>query len=204
MSAQQHDGRAARLDLIKRIDLAREANGLLRQKEEALRREHDRLAGHAERTEHRWQQACADARAWLVRARALGASAEMERIERQSNEFTSVKVTWRNSMGVAYPDHVTTVPCPTPSLSSTASLVPTAQAYRNALDAAIAHGAASSALATIDAELRATRRRRRAIEHRLAPALESRLRRLELRLDEQDREEALRARLANQNRSTSA
>ena len=201
MSARQRDNRAARLGLIRRLDLARQAKGLLHQKEEALRRERDRLAGHARRTERRWQQSCQDARAWLLRARALGASAELASIERSSIERASISVQWRNSMGVAYPDEVTTAPYPRPTVSSTAALVPTADAYRNALDAAIAHGAASRALEKIDAELVATRRRRRAIGPRRVPALESRLGRLELRLDEQDREEALRSRLATQQRT---
>lgn len=201
MSGRQHDNRAVRLGLIGQLGLARQASGLLHQKEEALRRERDRLEGHAKRTERRWQRTCQDARAWLLRARALGASTELAAVEHRPIGQASITVRWRNSMGVAYPDEVITAPCPRPTVSSTAALVPTTDAYRTALDAAIAHGAASSALEKIDTELVATRRRRRAIEHRLVPTLELRLRRLELRLDEQDREEALRSRLAIQQRT---
>jgi V/A-type H+-transporting ATPase subunit D len=83
-----------------------------------------------------------------------------------------------------------------PSLVSTSALRPTVDAYRDALDAAATQASTTAALRRLDLELASTRRRRRAIGERLVPHLEQALHELDLHLDEQDREEALRVQLA--------
>jgi V/A-type H+-transporting ATPase subunit D len=100
------------------------------------------------------------------------------------------------SMGIRYPGSVSCDPGPEPVVASTAALRPTIAAYRDALEAAAQHAAATAALHRLDRELAATRRRRRAIEEHLIPGLDDDIHRLDLALDEQERDEALRVRMA--------
>ncbi len=188
--------RAGRLRLVARHDLATHASELLHSKEEALERERIRLEGHAKRAQEEWIRACRVATSELVRARMLGASAELARLH--AGNTASVTPDWQASMGIVYPGGVDCVPGPRPTVTSTAALRPAIDAYRVALAAAGPHAAASAAVERLDAELAATRRRRRAIEDRLRPALSSALRELDQHLDELDRDEALRVRMAAQ------
>ena len=184
--------RGARLRLLRRLDLARHGADLLRSKEEALRRERDRLEGHAARSSQQWRERWDQAAVWLLRARVLGAGDELARLADTAPARATVSATWRASMGIAYPGAVACAPGPAPALASTAALVPTTEAHRLALLAAAEHAAASIALERLDGELTATRRRRRAIEQRLIPRLDAERVALELLLEEREREEAVR------------
>ncbi len=201
MNGQHGSSRAARLELRGRLDLARHATELLQLKEEALRRERVRLEGHALRTAQQWSERCERAGTWLARSRALGAGNELAALADRHTPLATIDTHWRDSMGVAYPGEVVVNHPATPSFTTTAALAPTAEAYRHALEAGAHQAAASAALQRVTAELMATRRRRRAIEHRLLPLLEERVSVLELRLDEDDRAQALRSRLAIRSRS---
>jgi vacuolar-type H+-ATPase subunit D/Vma8 len=188
--------RAARLHVITRLDLARRAVDLLHSKEQALQRERARLDVHAERARNAWDRSADEAATWLQRARAMGATDELDVIVAQGPQPAEIAIDWQVSMGIAYPGDVHCTPAVQPDLTASATLAPTMQAHHRALDAAATHAATRTALARLDAELATTRRRRRAIGDRLVPRLEDDLRALELDLDEQDREEALRVRLA--------
>ena len=190
--------RAGRLRLVARYDLATHAAELLRSKEEALERERVRLKGHAKRTRGEWVSACDAAASALVRARMLGASRELA--HRRATSAASMTPDWQASMGIVYPGAVACEPGERPAVTSTAALGPAIDAYRVALVAAGPHAAASEAVDRLSAELAATRRRRRAIEDRLLPTLGSELLELDLHLDELDRDEALRVRMAVQRR----
>lgn len=187
--------RAARLRIQSRLGLATHASELLHSKEEALQRERDRLRGHADRTEADWHRRLHHAATWLLRARALGAGAELT-TGRKPLEPATVDIDWQTSMGVTYPGTVRTTPGSTPAFTSTAALTPTRDAYAAALDAATEHAAARAALHRVEAELADTRRRRRALEQHLVPRLQTELHRLDLTLDERDRDAALRTQLA--------
>ncbi len=191
--------RAGRLRLVARHDLATHAAELLRSKEEALERERVRLEGHANRAHDEWIRACRAAASELVRARMLGASGELARLHAASR--ASVTPDWQASMGIVYPGGVDCAPGLRPAVTSTAALRPAIDAYRAAFAAAGPHAAASAAVDRLDAELAATRRRRRAIEDRLSPALASALVELDQHLDELDRDEAMRVRMATQRRA---
>ena len=52
---------AGRLRLISRLDTARHAADLLRNKEEVLERERARLEGHTARAEADWRERCSEA-----------------------------------------------------------------------------------------------------------------------------------------------
>lgn len=188
--------RADRLRLRHRIETAGRAGALLRSKEEALEREQDRVSGHLSRAREDWVSRMGTAADLLVRARTLGASGALTRLVEAGPADATAAPTWQVSMGVGYP---TAVACSlgTPAdLTATAALAPAAAAYSEALEAAATAAAADLAHRRLGRELAETRRRRRAVEERLLPDLEETCRHLELRLDELDREEALRVRMA--------
>jgi V/A-type H+-transporting ATPase subunit D len=187
---------AGRLRLLARIELARRAAELLRSKEEALERERVRLEGHATRAAEVWGERCRSAAGALVRARMLGASDELSLLAATGPPPASVTADWQSSMGITYPGAVGSEPGRDAVLTSTAALGPAVDAYRLALAAAATTAAASEAVRRLDAELASTRRRRRAVEDRLLPSLETDRHELDLHLDELDREEALRVRIA--------
>ena len=195
--------RASRLQLRTKLDLARHAIDLLRNKEEALRREQARLEGHAHRTEQEWTARCGDATTWLLRARALGASSEIAAMLDYPSEPAVVTIRWQSAMGVAYPGAVNCTPGAPTAPTTTAAMVPAAAAYQDALIAGATHAAATTALQRLEDELSNTRKRRRAIEQRLQPRLETQLHQLDLDLDERDRDAAVRTQLATRHRGTS-
>lgn len=188
--------RAGRLGLIHQLELARHGVDLLRSKEDALQREQVRLEAHVVRTRARWGEACADAFSWLLRARALGASDEIAALVTLGEASANISPHWQASMGVTYPGIVDVVSGPEPTVVSTAALRPTIDAYQKALSTGAAHASSTTAWRGLSGELNDTRRRRRAIEQRLVPQLEASLHGLDLHLDEQDRDEALRTQLA--------
>jgi len=190
-------GRAGRLWVERRLSVARRAADLLDQKSRILRQERARLAPLSEQTRAEWEQCCAEAETWLLRAALLGGQAAIRHATPQRP--ATVTVRWATAMGARYPaEAVTTIDDPDaagPGVGN-AALGPAAAAYRRALDAAARHAAASAALRTIDAELLATRRRLRAVQDRWIPRLESTLARIRLALDEQERAEGVRLRWA--------
>lgn len=188
--------RATRLRLQAQLDLAHHAGELLHNKEEALQHERTRLQGHATRTEHNWHDQCHKASELLLRARALGASAEIARVLDDSTRPATITTDWQTAMGVTYPGTVRAIPGEPPQLTQTAALVPAVTAYQAALEAGTQHAAAAAALDRLETELATTRRRRRAIERRLQPRLQNQLHQLDLTLDERDRSAALRTQLA--------
>jgi len=195
--------RAGRLLLVARRDLARHAVELLESKEEALQRERVRLEGHATRAETEWVRRCREAAEALLRARMLGASDEIDDLIDRGSALADVTTHWQTSMGIVYPGQVDCASGEAPTLASTAALGPAVEAHRRSLEAAATHAATSAAVRRLDAALAATRRRRRAIEQRLEPRLESALHELDLHLDELDREEAVRVHVATSSSTNS-
>lgn len=193
MTAPGTTSGAARLELMGRLELARHASELLHGKEQALQRERIRLEGHAQRASEQWNDSAGRAATWLQRARCLGGSDELAELPRVP---ASVTIDWQTSMGITYPGDVDCVPARQPGLLSTAAMPVAMDAFHEAVRHAATHAATAAALARLDAELATTRRRRRAITDRLIPRLDADLDALELHLDEQDREEALRVHLA--------
>jgi V/A-type H+-transporting ATPase subunit D len=188
--------RADRLHLIDRLDLAHHAAELLHGKEQALQRERVRLEAHADRARQDWIDSCGRAAVWLQRARCLGASEEIAMLVSQGPRPAQLAIDWQSSMGITYPDSVEYTPGRQQAMSATAAIGPAAEAHHEALRCAATHASTTTALTRLDDELAATRRRRRAISERLVPSLETQLDALDLHLDEQDREEALRVHLA--------
>ncbi len=80
MSSRPAPTRADRQRLANRLELVERAAELLRSKEEALDRERVRLEGYASRSEAAWREQWELATRELLRARALGAGPELDRL----------------------------------------------------------------------------------------------------------------------------
>jgi len=196
-------GRAGRLWLLGRVASARRSVELLDRKRKLLQREDARLTELCEQTRMRWEAACGDAETWGLRATVLGGAADVALAAAAVAGRASVDLTWRNTMGVAHPDVSRSEPAVLPAAdaaAANAAVAPAAAAYRRALETAVAYAAADMSRRVVNAELRATERRQRAIERHRLPALEEDLARLELRLDELERDERVVGRWAQQRR----
>jgi V/A-type H+-transporting ATPase subunit D len=196
MTRRVAPGRSGRLLVRRRLAMSERAGELLHQKEEALRRERVRLRGHASRTQADWENSCTEVDRSVARVRLLGGAMELHEIAVAPGNGASVTCRWQTAMGVEYPGDVTLEPGPAPPAVATAAFGPAIDACRAALVAGAEHAAAALAVARIDHEMAETRRRRRAVTDRLVPRLREQLRRIEIELDESEREEALRTRLA--------
>jgi len=176
---------------------------LLDRKRQLLRFERNRLAELREETHRRWVISCAEAETWGLRASILGGMADVALSGAVVAGRARVEVTWRNTMGVRHPDDPR---CALPTLApvdaaaANSAVAPAAASYRRALEAGVAYAVADTSFALLDVELRATERRLRAIERRRMPLLKEALRRLELHLDELEREERVVTRWAQRRR----
>jgi V/A-type H+-transporting ATPase subunit D len=203
MAERVPPGRAGRLWLLGRVASARRSVELLDRKRKLLQREHSRLAGLCDETRERWETTCVDGEKWGLWATVLGGVSDVALAAAAVAGRASVELTWRNTMGVPHPDVSRSEPAVLASAeaaAANAAVAPAAAAYRRALEAAVAHAAADLSRRVVNAELRATERRQRAIERHRLPALEEALARLELRLDEMERDERVVARWAQRRR----
>jgi V/A-type H+-transporting ATPase subunit D len=196
-------GRAGRLWLRDRLETTTRSAELLDHKRQLMRRELAILESTRIETEAAFKTAFRSADRWGLRATALGGAADVALAAAAVVGRTRVEVTWRNTMGVVYPVEPRCTPAVLAPLDAAGANAATAQAaalYRAALEAALRHGVADTACRALRGELLATERRLRAIQHFRIPALEDDLRRLELQLDEIEREERVVTRWAKQRR----
>lgn len=194
----QPAGRAGRVWLQRRVAVARRGAALLDLKLRILGREEQRFALRSQRTGAEWDQACRAAETWLLR----GALLSGERAIRLSDDVPAadVSVRWTTTMGVRHPIEATVRRPDRPAglaVPDNAALVAAVAAYEAALSAGVAHAAATAALRAVQAEVRTTRRRSRALEERWVPRLDAALRELALALEEQEHDDGVRRRWAS-------
>jgi V/A-type H+-transporting ATPase subunit D len=191
-------GRAGRLWLLHRIDAGRRGDEVLDQKRQALVREELRFRAESEAAEAEWARAAAEARRWLQRAALLGGERALALACFYAGEPAEVELVWRNTLGVLHPAEARVAPRPRrrTAMVGGAALEPAAAAHRRAVEAAARYAAARSSHRRVAAELALTARRLRTIERRWLPEHERALDELELRLDEEEREESGRIRWA--------
>ncbi|HET6966109.1 MAG TPA: V-type ATP synthase subunit D [Acidimicrobiales bacterium] len=201
MTVRVPPGRAGRLWLQERLGVARRAADLLARKERLLQAEERRIGADAEDAAREWVEAWREAEAWTGRAAVLGGDADLVRYRAAGgNPAAAARVGWHNTMGITYPSGSGVVlPDPPPAAWANAALPRAAAANRQAVASALRHAAAAYARSQVQAELAATRRRRRAVTERWLPELERALSELEARLDELEREEHVRSRWARLN-----
>jgi V/A-type H+/Na+-transporting ATPase subunit D len=186
-------GRAGRLWLTRRLQLARRGADLLDRKLRILQTELTRFREAAARTAAAWDRCCADAEQWLLRAAMIGG----ERAIRLATDGQPATVTipYTVTMGARHPASPACV-IPAPVTWDGPVLTRTRQAHAAALEAAARQAAAAEALRVVEAEVLATRYRLRAIEDRWIPRLEQALAEVTLALEEQELADAARLRLA--------
>ena len=186
-------GRARKLWLTRRLQLARRGAVLLDRKLRILQTELGRFRDAEAQTAADWDRCCADAEQWLVRASLLGG----ERAVRLAadGQLATVTIPYTVTMGVRHPASPACA-IPAPLTWDGPTLTRTRQAHAAALEAAVQHAAAAEALRVIEAEALATRYRLRAIEDRWIPRLEQALAEVSLALEEQELADAARLRLA--------
>jgi len=199
MAEQVPPGRAGRLWLAARLAAAVRGAELLDRKRLLLRSEHDRRLLRRDETARRWEQSCLRAERWAERAGVLGGEADVAMVADAVAGLAVAEVRWCNTMGVVHPDDARCAPAtPSPDAlaAANAALAPAAAAFRDALDAAVAHAVAAEAFRRVEVELDATQRRLRGIERHRVPNLRRALQDLTLRLEELEREERVVTRWA--------
>ncbi len=194
-------GRMGRLWVLNRLDLAERGVTLLEQKLQSLITLQEELQRRAEQSRHDWQQACREADMWGLRAALLGGQQAIDLAT--TTAPASVTVQWAITAGVRYPDVATCVLPPEDDpavIYTTSASVQAARAYRAAVVAAAECAAAQSAFRTIEREIHTTRLRVRALSRHWLPLLRQELARIELELEEEDRDGAIRVRLVGRQR----
>ncbi len=190
-------GRAGRLWLEHRLDVAERGAELLDHKLRILHAERQRMSLREAQTALTWEAAVREAETWLLRSVLLGGQRGLRLA--QGGPFVDVEVRWAGSMGVRYPVEAS---CRLSSRSSdavpdgSAALFQARDSYLRAVQAAAAHAAAQGALRVVAAEERVTRRRLRAIEDRWVPRLRGALAEARLALEEQEHADGIRLRWA--------
>jgi V/A-type H+/Na+-transporting ATPase subunit D len=190
-------GRAGRLWLEHRLEVAHRGAGVLDQKRRALLRLERGLAAGLDAAKAQWEDAAKEAADWLARATTLSGRRHLKLALFHGGEPALVRVTWHNSLGVVYPaccDVELPEPLDVAALGGSAALATAADTHRRALEAAARYAVIKTAHARIARELAATALRARAIERRWIPQHEAALTGLRLALDETEREEATRTR----------
>lgn len=193
-------GRAGRLRLRHRLEVAQRGAELLERKLRALQKEQQRRTRRVRDSGDEWTRRAGEADTWLLRAALLTGQRGLQLA--RPHESAVISVEWANTMGLRYPAQATcTLPSrmpDSPGLPSSAALIDAEKAYGAALAAAVRHAADRAALRAICAEVTATRHRVRALRRRWIPRLEDALSIVELELEEQERAEGLRRRWAAQ------
>jgi V/A-type H+/Na+-transporting ATPase subunit D len=194
MRVRHPPGRAGRLWLQHRVEVATSGAELLDKKRRALQQELRRLQVLVRETQEAWTEAAVEAEAWVTRA-AVMAGEEQLRTLAATQARATVAVQWRSSMGVVYAaeTRIDLGSVPSPAVGGSAATDAALPAARRAVEAAVRNAAAQSALKRIGGELAITSRRHRALERRWLPALTAAAARLDERLDELEREETIRS-----------
>jgi V/A-type H+-transporting ATPase subunit D len=190
-------GRAGRVWLGRRLEVAERGTGLLETKLRILAAEEQRFELLTARTQREFHARVADAELWMSRARVLSGRRGVRFAS--SGEPASVEVTWQSTMGVRFPAGARTQRAEQPPDAATPDSSPLAVAadgYAAALRAAADHASALAALQAVRAEVRGTRRRLRALERRWTPRLTQAQRSLADSLEESEREDGVRLRWA--------
>jgi V/A-type H+-transporting ATPase subunit D len=186
-------GRAGRIWLVRRLETARRGGDLLDRKLRILQGELGRLQAAAVETAALWDRCHADARTWLLRAALLGGERAIRLAD--DGQVADVRVSYTTTMGIRHPETATCAIPPTLTWDSPV-LAGARQAHRGALEAAARHAAATTAVRMVDEEVRATRYRLRAVRDRWIPRLEQALAETTFTIEELERADAARLRLA--------
>jgi V/A-type H+/Na+-transporting ATPase subunit D len=190
-------GRAGRIWLVGRLEVAHRGAELLDRKRQALLREQAGARAEVQQARRDWEDAVARMEAWTVRAGIVDGAARLELLTRHARAQASLELSWRNLMGAHIP-RAETIDVPVPpdisALGGSSATVLLARAGAEAARAAARYAIAERAASELSAELARAARRLRALRERWIPQHEQALAALDLALDEAQREQALRVR----------
>jgi V/A-type H+/Na+-transporting ATPase subunit D len=194
-------GRAGRLRIERRLQVARRGADLLDRKLRLLQRMLPDLRADAQRAARDWAECAADADRWLLRTALLGGQRAIRLAG--GNTPAELDVRYATAMGVRRPATITCT-FPVPDDWADATVDATRRAHEAALEAAARSAAASASLRIMEAETATTRLRLRAIRDRWIPLLERVQAELALAIDEQERADTARLRLGANRASAGA
>lgn len=189
-------GRAGRLWLRRRTATAQRGREQLDRKLRVLVPEALRRREQLERSLRAWEQACAEAQTWLLRASVISGQDAVRHA--LPSAPTTVELVWATAVGVTFPTDAVLVE---PELRAgapvaNAAVAPAMEAFRAALQAGAQAACDERAVHLAESEVAVTRRRLRALEKRWLPWLEDALRTLELTLEQTEQEDTMRRRRA--------
>jgi len=190
-------GRAGRTWLLARLQIASRGAELLDRKRQVLLREQARVRAEAAAALRAWTDASEHASRWTDHAAMLDGAGRLELLAQHVHEEPSLEVRWSNLMGARIPAaEAIAIPDPPPfsALGGSSAAVMAARASGEAVRAAARYAVAARADLELSAELRRAARRLRALQERWIPQHEEALARLDLALDENQREQAARVR----------
>ena len=191
-SSRAPSGRAGRLWLTHRIDVAERAADQLERKIHILSMEITRQRAIADAARVTWTDACANARRWGMRAALI---AGQESIRNSAAPPVEVNLTWANTIGVRHPLSASVAePTPPDEAVATAALEPARDAFAAAVQAGVALAIADATCQALDDARTHTRRRARLLRRRWLPMLQSELHSLELALEQGEQEDHARLR----------
>ena len=196
-------GRAGRIWLLARLEIAARGAALLDRKRQVLLREQQRLRTELQDAQLTWSAAAANVERWTVRSAIVDGSGRLGMLARHVHGHAELELSWSNLMGARLPAaRRVELPEPPPlsALGASAATVLLERACRDATMAAVRCAVAERAEAEVSAELARAIRRLRALENRWIPQHEQALAQLDLALDESQREQAARVRWLTQRR----
>lgn len=191
-SSRAPSGRAGRLWLSHRIDVAGRAADQLERKIHILSVEIARQRALADEARQSWIRACAEARRWAVRVALIAGE---ESLRNSASPPVAVTIAWTNTIGVRHPQSATVEPPKPPDqVVVTAALGPAREAFTAAVHAGVLLALADSTCQALDDARTQTRRRARLLRRRWLPVLEADLHTLELALEQGEQEDHARLR----------
>ncbi len=207
LSLRVPPGHSGRMWLLRRLEVASRGVGLLERKQRVLAAAERDLRNELAEAERNWREAGEQAKVWLGRAALVDGANRVRRLAAYVPETLTVDLTDHNVMGVRCP-RVDTVEPPEDvdlsGLGASSALLEAAIAYSRAAEAGVRYAAGRAAHERVSAELQRVAHRRRAIERRWIPSHQAALSKVELSLEEAEREHATRVRWLIEHPSTGA
>ncbi len=187
-------GRAAKVQVERRLETARHGARLLDRKQHILADQLERLQLDADLAVTEWEKLFRVSSLWLRRSAALDGSAQIGAAAPLGT--ATVLLQWGNAMGVRYPESCECSLPAMPQAGGSSALSYAAAAHGQAVVAGVRLSVLQRALVLLAAELAGSRTRQHAVENRWIPRLENELQNIQRKLDEQELEESLRLRWA--------
>lgn len=192
-------GRAGRMRLRHRLEVAERGADLLEEKLRILRAEHRRLLDAEDKAARTWRELLSEAESWLLRGLLLGGEQSLDAAA-AGVARAGATVRWTASMGVRHPAEVSvSVPGRQPDAAAptNTALVHAEAAYGRAVRAAAEYAAAHAAAELVGAELTKIRHPARALRRHWIPRLGEALGRADLALEQAEHEDTVRRRWAS-------